>query len=274
MILGKCHYCRRPVYYVLERLEGAHGKCKRTHKSGVNKIVSKMRHACEFDWDLNSIEEEIRKIARSSYIKQKKINEHVFDGWELAVGELLQNGIPSKLVEKNLLAVLDHFAMPKEKIRKSEAYRNLKHLPFLRMVSAGRVPPTAPNAKELHFNLMNSEALLWVFAKVEYCEGIDRQILASHNELMRRGIGLSDSVLDHKDTVQRVDVGVVGITTKHLFFDGTSHRFRIPFHRIAFLEQESGGVNLVQDGQHPFPQQFRLIDTWFAYNLLVTLARK
>ena len=270
MILGKCHHCRKSIYYVVDLLRGSHEKCNEKHEAGIRKIEKMVRHTSKIGANLQKLENEIQRIARSSYIRKKNTNEHVFKGWELAARELLQDGLPSESAEKNLLAVLDYFAMPKKKTRSSETYRNLKHLPFLRMVSAGHVPPTIPNAKKLHFNLMPSETLFWVFAKVEYCESIDRQILESHNEIMRNGIGLSDRVLIIR-ILKRVDVAW-RITNIHLYFDGQSRRFRIPFRRIAFLEPATLGVSLVQDGQDSVPQEFRLSERWFAYNLLAILA--
>ncbi|MCY3914481.1 MAG: hypothetical protein OXG49_00580 [Chloroflexi bacterium] len=274
MILGKCNYCRRPIYYVLDRLEGAHGKCKRTHKTGVKKIVEKMRNFAEFGGDLQKLKSEIKAIARSSYIKDKDVGKHVFKGWESSASTMLSQGVPSKPVEKNLRDLLDLTTLPKKKLRKSEAYSNFQHLPFLRNVGAGRYPSSVANASGVNFNLVHSEKLICVFTRVAYYEQIDSQLLESHDKIVRRGLGTDSYRLKYNETFKEIDMGAMGFSTEHIYFVGRIRRFRIPYTRIALFNRDSFGISLVQDGQYPLPQQFRLEDTWFAYNLILILTRQ
>ena len=286
MILGRCRLCGRAIHYLVDFSTRHMAKCRKRHNDGVNKIVSKIRRASEFGGDLHNLEKEIWKIARSSYIKQKKFTEHVFKGWELAAGELLKNGLPSALAEKNLLAALDHFPMPKKKVRDSQTYRNLKHLPFLRDVSAGLYPSVQATDNVFCFNLLISEKMVRVFANVEYYEEVTRTEIeydtnsSGSNQDRIRTVGRQIN----KTSIERIDSGAMGLSTMHIYFAGDRRRFRIPYHRIAVLNRDyvrllgfkvsEEVINITQDGQHAIPQQFRLNNAWLAYNLILILTRQ
>ncbi|MCY3976910.1 MAG: hypothetical protein OXG23_02315 [Chloroflexi bacterium] len=299
MILGKCRYCRKQIYYVVDRLEGAHGKCKRRNKSGIKKIVDKMRNFAEFGGDMQNLKSEIEAIAESSYIKDKDIGKHVFRGWESAARDLLHMdlrrdladlpsdlwrwaspgpmwvaSLPSELEERNLNAVLGQFDLPEKKVRKCKAYSNLQRVPFLRNISAGRFPTGITNSSGVNLNLAPSEKLIWIFTHVGYYEQLDSKQLESHDKIMRRGLGTDSHRLKYNETFKETDAGDMGLSTEHLYFVGHIHRFRIPFSKVALFDRDKSGITFVQDGPRSRPLQFRLRETWFAYNLLVILMRR
>ena len=286
MILGQCHYCRKPIYYLIHRVRGAHYKCKKAYDSGTKKIAKKIRHFCEFGKDLQKLEEEIQGIARSSYIRKININEQLIKGWESAVESLLRDGLPSILAEQNLNAVLDHFPYIRKEVHQNEGYRNLKHLPFLRDVIAGLYPSIQATDNDFHFNLLNSEKMVWVFESVEYYQEVARtevEVDTFDSDSNRNSRSTIARQVD-RTSLEMIDTGVMGLSTMHIYFAGHSRRFRIPYHRIAVLNRDRHRflgfnlgyrvINLTQDGQQAIPQQFRMDETWFAYNLMLILARQ
>ena len=69
------------------------------------------------------------------------------------------------------------------------------------------------------------------------------------------------------------DTGLLGFTTKHLYFPGTEKKFRARHDKVVDFEPFSDGFGLMRDAQTAKPQSFRTGDGWFAYNLAGNLPR-
>ena len=69
------------------------------------------------------------------------------------------------------------------------------------------------------------------------------------------------------------DTGLLGLTTKHLYFAGSRERFRVRYDRIVSLEPFADGFGIMRDAQTARPQAFRTGDGWFACNLAVNLSQ-
>ena len=69
------------------------------------------------------------------------------------------------------------------------------------------------------------------------------------------------------------DTGMLGFTTKQLYFSGRRKKFRVRYDRIVDFEPLSDGLGLMRDAQTAKPQSFRTGDGWFAYNMAVNLAQ-
>ena len=75
------------------------------------------------------------------------------------------------------------------------------------------------------------------------------------------------------DETVHQDTGLLGFTTKHLYFSGRRKKFRVRYDRIVDFEPFSDGIGIMRDAQTAKPQSFRTGDGWFAYNLAVNLAQ-
>ena len=78
--------------------------------------------------------------------------------------------------------------------------------------------------------------------------------------------------MKREETVHQ-DTGLLGFTTKHLYFSGGRKRFRVRYDRIVDFEPFSDGLGIMREAQTAKPQSFRTGDGWFAYNLAVNLAQ-
>ena len=84
-------------------------------------------------------------------------------------------------------------------------------------------------------------------------------------DLSEQGRGVGETV--HQDT------GLLGFTTKHLYFSGGKKKFRVRYDRIVDFEPYDDGFGIMRDAQTAKPQRFKTGDGWFAYNLAVNLAQ-
>ena len=100
------------------------------------------------------------------------------------------------------------------------------------------------------FVFHKSEHLLWMFSSVEYLE---QQTRLGEDEVVRRGIGL------------------LAVTTKHVYFKGDRRSLRIPFSKIVSVERGSDGVGITRDRASGHPEFFVVgpEEAGFAYNLIL-----
>ena len=75
------------------------------------------------------------------------------------------------------------------------------------------------------------------------------------------------------DETVRQDTGLLGLTTKHIYFAGPKKRFRVRYDKIVTLEPYSDGMSIMRDALTAKPQSFQTGDGWFVYNLAVNLAQ-
>ena len=80
------------------------------------------------------------------------------------------------------------------------------------------------------------------------------------------------AVVEWDETV-RLDTGLMGLTTKHIYFAGDTKRFRVRYDRIVAFEPYSDGIGIMREAQTAKPQTFITGDGWFAFNLATNLAQ-
>ena len=79
-------------------------------------------------------------------------------------------------------------------------------------------------------------------------------------------------VIEKEETIHQ-DTGMLGFTTKHIYFACWKKMFRVRYDRIAEHEAFANGFGIMRDAQTAKPQAFKTGDGWFAYNLAVNLAQ-
>ena len=135
--------------------------------------------------------------------------------------------------------------------------------------------------KYLPFRFMKSEHLIYAFADVRYLE------MRVKREIVGRSAGMSVRVVKGVyvrtgqsrgtpvETDEFVDrgVGLVAITTKHLYFSG-ERTFRINLSKIVAVQPVQGGIMITRDRASALPECFMFgstDDLAFVYMLLQTL---
>ena len=128
---------------------------------------------------------------------------------------------------------------------------------------------------------MKSEQLVWVIQDVDYLETVTRRERrgSSHGVSIRVARGLYYSPrqfrsrpIEWEETVH-ADTGLLGLTTKHIYFAGARKKFRVRYDKIVSFEPYSDGLGIMRDAQTAKPQTFRTGEGWFVYNLAANLAQ-
>ena len=151
----------------------------------------------------------------------------------------------------------------------------------IREITQGVVPQRQNVTGNVPFNLVKSEQLVWVIQGVDYLETMVRRERrgTSHGVSIRvaRGIYYRPSTfrsrpIEWEETVH-ADTGLLGLTTKHIYFTGSRKKFRVRYDRIVSFDPYEDGFGIMRDAQTAKPQTFRTGDGWFAYNLAANLAQ-
>ena len=70
-----------------------------------------------------------------------------------------------------------------------------------------------------------------------------------------------------------VATGLLGVTTKHIYFAGDRTSFRIPYGKVVSFTPFSDGIGVMKDAASARPQTFDTGEGWFIYNLVMNLSQ-
>ena len=157
----------------------------------------------------------------------------------------------------------------------------------IRSVCEGIVPEVnfraAPGSMPIPFNFQKSEQLVWLFDGVDYYQMRTRREFRGGSTgasvRVARGVYLRQSAFrGHPVSVTetvKADAGLLGVTTRHIYFHGARERFRVRLDRIVSFEPHSDGIGIMRDLARAKPEAFRTDgeDGWFLYNLVTNVAR-
>ena len=214
-------------------------------------------------------------------LKGEQSREALVRGWETAVQGALEDGVISVDEEDALSRYLDYFGIEQAQADRSGALTTLAQAGAIRDLTEGTIPQRQNIQSRIPFNLMKSEKLVWVFQNVAYLEDVTRREMhgSSRGLTIRvaRGIyyrpsAFKSRVVEWDETV-RLDTGLMGLTTKHIYFAGDTKRFRVRYDRIVAFEPYSDGIGIMREAQTAKPQTFISNDGWFTYNMATNLAQ-
>ena len=286
--MGDCIYCGKPAGL----LKKEHKECRDSFEkenrrkselieNGKREMTSLVSSTFIQGKPLDSLEQELRKIAESHLIDSSNIKEYLIKGWEEAIEMALEDNVLSKEEEAKLAGIREKFSLSQDDLDKNGAYTKLVQASVLREILEGNVPTRFKVEGNLPFNLPKSEQLVWVFQGVQYYEQKTRReyVGGSTGGSVRvaKGVYLRASSfkghpVDRTETVH-IDTGILGVTNKHLYFTGKAKSLRIPYGKVVSFQPYSDGIVIQRDAASAKPQTFITHHGWFTYNLITNLAK-
>lgn len=224
---------------------------------------------------------ELETTLHESELSETDRRQVLAQAWEAAVEGSLEDGALSLDEENALSRYLEHFNLSQSDVDGNGAYHSMVQSAVIREAAEGVIPNRLGNIGPVPFNLMKSEQLVWVIDGVDYYEVKTRRERrgTSHGVSIRVAKGLyyrpstfRSRPVEWEETVH-ADTGMLGITSKHIYFHGPRKRFRIRYDRIVSFEPYNDGIGVMRDAQTAKPQSFKTGDGWFAYNLITNLAQ-
>jgi hypothetical protein len=275
--MGKCTYCSEDAGF----LRKVHQTCTKKNEAGWSKMVAMATSVAINDDAGDTLVAKLSCIASDSYIPAVRIREAIIQGWSNAVDQYLDDHVLSDLEETRLIKYIDRFSLSREEKDRDRSFTHMVQGAVIRDVLNGNLPSRVNIQGTLPFNLQKSESIVWVFQNVAYYETrMRRERVGGYSGVSMRvmkgvyyhtGGFKSHSV--EKTATEYVDTGIVGVTNKHIYFNGAVKKFRVPYAKIVMFEPYDDGIGIMRDAASAKPQTFVTGDGWFVYNLVNNLAQ-
>ena len=228
--------------------------------------------------------EDLEKLsgeALLNFVSDQDFKKLLIQGWEDAVNEALEDDLLSVEEQKTLIDFQKHYNFTAEELNGNNAYFRLGRAETIRMVLDEKIPVPLNYQGSLPFNLKTGESLIWVFENVSYYEDRDKTVYmggySGANIRVMKGVyyRMGGCRGEPFQTTERVmaDVGMLGISTQHIYFSGERKSFRIPYEKIVSFKPYSDGIGICRDAMTAKPQVFITDEGWFTYNLVSNVSK-
>ena len=242
-------------------------------RAAADRIAAEARHAALSTGDGGAALQELDNTLRRASMSNTNRQQLLIRAREEAVEGALEDGVISLDEENALSRYLDRFELTNQDVNRNGAHTSVVQAAVIRDITMGIIPQRQNITGRVPFNLMKSEQLVWVIDGVDYLETLVRQG-TSHGLSVRvaRGVYYRPSTfrsrhIEWEETVH-ADTGLLGFTTKHLYYASNRKKFRVRYDRIVSFDPYNDGFGIMRDAQTS-----RTGDGWFAYNLAVNIAQ-
>ena len=251
-------------------------------QAATNRLTLDARLAAVAVTDTNSHLQKLSQAIKNAGLTPGEKNDLLVTAWETAVEAALEDGLLTLDEENALNRYMTHFNLNQmNQMNRNGVLTQVVKSAVLRDIQTGVVPQRQHLTNPVPFNLMKSEKLVWTMHDAEYYEVTTRRERrgTSHGLSIRvtRGVYYRPGVFRSKnvewDENVHADTGLLGFTTKHIYFSGPKKRFRVRYDKIVGFEPFEDGFSITKDAQNAKPQSFRTGDGWFAYNLAASLSK-
>ena len=290
--MGTCHYCGEDAGF----LRRIHRECqrlqeeKRAQRAAARARLLEQAAAAAIDTSANGREplDALDAELRASALAADEQRGLHIEALAAAIGRALDDDLLSHEEEAAIDRYAERFGL--DRASDPALYAVLwegKKAVTIRQICEGTVPEfqymLTEDSDPVPFNFQKSETLVWLMSDVDYYQ------LRTRREFRGGSTGASIRVakgfyLRHSgfrghpvsvEEVVKADTGLLGVTTKHLYFHGARERFRVRFDRIVSFQAYDDGLGIMRDLARAKPETFRASadDGWFLYNLVTNLAR-
>jgi hypothetical protein len=241
-------------------------------------MVALCAQAANGSGDRDHLLERMREMSSSFTLNAETMREIMVRGWEKAIDEILATDLISTDDYESLVEYCFDFGLTHAEQDRRRYLTRLERALFLRNLLDGKAKRWIEQASQ-QFNLRDHETLVFVFDYAVYFLqrfGAERAgDLAQYR--FQDGLGhyigaaaFADTPVD-REQAEAAESGVLGITTKNLYFAGTKSEVTIPLGNAMTLWPFLDGLGVVRGLVTAAPQIFVTGDGWFTYNLVSNL---
>lgn len=274
--MGDCRYCGKSAGF----LRKEHPECVRKREEGIDRIhalIGQAVHVPPDDEDaLKSIQDKVQREATEAWLKPAALRDTVLRGIDHEVDRALDDNLLTPEEHEAIEAVIKQFRVTDAELKRRGTRERLVKAAVLRDLTEGIIPSRITVDGHLPFRFQKSETLLWLFQNVDYSTIKTRRefrggsagvsVRVAKGVYLRTG-GFRGRPVETEEMVY-VDSGLLGVTTRHVYFAGDQKSFRVRHDRIVTITPYSDGIGIMRDTARAKPEIFGLDDGWFAYNLL------
>ena len=283
--MGTCRFCGEDAGW----LRGEHWKCRNVRETALERMRAACVTAAATGRGIEDLEYTLQYLAQEAWVDRDEIRPIMIKGWVDALNDARADIVLGRKDHQSLNEYRTYTGLKESELADFGIAEKLRQLALLRSLIVDGAIPNHDAMEDLvkaqpraMFSLMNSETLLWVFPDVEYMTEVSqrRYSAGSRGVSVRVAKGVNVRVGQTKghsytDTSMKVvDSGILGISTKHMYWAGQrglgrSKSFRIRLDRIVSTERYSNAVGIMRDGQRAKPESFSGLDGQFASVLIL-----
>lgn len=283
--MGKCTYCGESAGF----LRNSHSECVERSRQAIDSIREQCIDAALGRGDLDALPDRMREALATGggEVSDSDVRRNLADGWTHGLGAAMEDHVLTGEEKQGLNRYRRQFGITPEELNVQGQFDLFRMAVVLHsMTEDGYVPRFDRRAARaefgrLPFNLMKSEELIWVFPDAGYIEQVTRRefqgrslgasVRVTRGVYVRPGTFRGGSV--ESKSLEQTDSGIVGLTTKHLYFAGYEKRFRVRLDRIVALDMDGTNLEFMRDTARAKPEMFALgqYDAWFAINVIDAL---
>ncbi len=238
--MGTCVYCGKPAGLFRKQ----HKECHSRSLEGAKEIINILREEVISRQDFQEIEQRINVIAQEKLYRSRCPKKILARGWDGLIKDVFKRGSLVEFEDDRLSTFINYFKLSQQDLDANGSFSNFVKASVIRQVEEGEIPEKMRVKGDLPFNFQKGEKLVWLFQGVDYAEG---------------------------DTLK--DAGMMGVTTRHIYFNGESKGFRIKYSKIIAFDEASNGLCVQRDAVTAKPQFFLTEDGWFVCKLVKSLAQ-
>ncbi len=275
--MGDCRYCGKSAGF----LRKEHKACAAAHERGLERIGKVCVDAALYGIDVERLTDSVRSIGASSFIDTSgaAMTAALAQGWGQAVKAAMDDHFLSNEEKRALNRYRAQYSLGARDLDSNGYFTLFRMMNLLNSLSEHAVVPRFDRRQvRPPFNLMKSEELLWLFGGVDYLEQVTQRefrggslgvsFRVAKGVYIRPGAFRGRSVAT--SSMQHTDSGVLGITTKHIYFKGNSKSFRVRLEKIVSFDPYRDGLGIMRDTARAKPEVFRMgeTDAWFLLNII------
>ena len=278
--MATCKYCGKSAGVFRK----THKECEEIHQDGVLRVQNSVLDAIVVENPAAHIQTVIDEVAPSSFLENTDIGGALVEGWNQAVEVTLEQGPVDSETEGKFADIQKAFEYSQEDLDERGNFTKLVESTIIREIIEGNIEEITGRVRfagEIPFNFQKSEQLVWLFNDVAYYEirsqtryrGSSQRIGIRVAKGMYYSVGVFAGQPVQTNSLLHVDTGMLGITTKHIYFAGATQSFRVKYDKIVSFQPYSNGLGIQRDAARAKPQIFQAVDGWFIYNLVTNLAQ-
>ncbi len=274
--MGACKYCGKDAGF----LSNSHSECKAKHDEGVRDLTSVLLACFRSKQDFYLRAAEINRIMHDAYIEAKSKEDIYVSVLDTAIEEYLGDGIIDDAEKKVVARYIQFSNLPQDILNRNHAIEKMLQAEVISDILNGKIPaPKIRIESNFPFMLQKSENLVWLFRNITLHEQkIQKEYVGRNRGLSFRickGVyyrtgGFKGHPIE-KTIMQRISIGTVCLTDKHIYYHSPERSFKIPYSKIINIESYSNGVGIHKDGATSKPIFFENLDSWFCYNVIANL---
>ena len=274
--MGKCKYCGQDAGFLRRK----HDECEQKYLKGLSEINNIILNCFSTKKDFYLVDKQLKQIADTSFIGQNDLNDQYCKAFDMAIDSYLNDGIIDDSEEKVVARFMQFTGLSQSVLNRNKSLEKVVQSKVLQEILSGIVPsPRITISGDFPFLLQKNEHLIWLFRNITLHQQKVRK------EYVGRSRGVSVRIMKgvyyrtggfkghpvESTIMQKIGIGSVCLTDKHIYFASPEKSLKIPYTKIISAESFSNGISLQKDGANDKPFFLEGINSWFVYNVIANL---